>query len=318
MGLDNLLIHIGYHKTGTTWLQRELFVREHPVFEPLSRGNKKQSNLCRHFVMDDEAYLLNPSSPASPNYKKEMNYILEKHPAGKDKIWVLSNERFSGNPHGGGFDSQSIARRLKEEFPEAKVLIIIREQKSFLLSNYFQYLSIGGDRGLDQYLSQKYDGKNSSFSPNHIKYHHLITKYYELFGADHVLVLPYEVFAQNKPLFFDKMGAFLGRTIQLPGEASNKFHNRKRNFYLNYKLRILHAMTRPGSVNRYNKVNRTRRRLYHWGFYLGEKVVPASWDKWILDKSKEKITSWCDGRFEESNVKTSELIKINLKEWGYA
>ncbi|MEO0627964.1 MAG: sulfotransferase domain-containing protein [Bacteroidota bacterium] len=318
MGLDNLLIHIGYHKTGTTWLQRELFVREHPVFEPLSRGNKKQSNLCRHFVMDDEAYLLNPSSPASPNYKKEMNYILEKHPAGKDKIWVLSNERFSGNPHGGGFDSQSIARRLKEEFPEAKVLIIIREQKSFLLSNYFQYLSIGGDRGLDQYLSQKYDGKNSSFSPNHIKYHYLITKYYELFGADHVLVLPYEIFGQDKPLFFDKMGTFLGRTIQLSGEASNKFHNKKRNFYLNYKLKILHAMTRPGSVNRYDKVNRVGRKLYHWGFGLGEKLVPASWDKWILDKSKEKIASWCDGRFEESNVKTSELIKINLKEWGYA
>ena len=44
--IEDLLIHIGYHKTGTTWLQNELFIHENPVFEPFSLESRGHSTWC--------------------------------------------------------------------------------------------------------------------------------------------------------------------------------------------------------------------------------------------------------------------------------
>ena len=52
------------------------------------------------------------------------------------KVPVISHERLSGYPHSGGHDSKEIAHRLAAVFPNAKVVIVIREQKSMILSNY--------------------------------------------------------------------------------------------------------------------------------------------------------------------------------------
>ena len=192
--MENLLIHIGYHKTATTWLQQKLFITESEVFEPMSMLRKGHSSLAKHFFYDDEQYLLSPFEYNEARIQKEIESIKGSNDKLILKIPVISHERLSGNPHSSGFDAKKIASMLKSTFPKAKILIIVREQKSFILSNYFQYLSIGGTCNLNKYLNTKYDGKRPFFSPNHIKYLPLITEYYNLYGKNNVLVLPYEMF----------------------------------------------------------------------------------------------------------------------------
>jgi len=50
---------------------------------------------------------------------------------------VLSAERLSGNPDSGGYDSVHVAEYLAATFPEARVLIVIREQADMLVSRMF-------------------------------------------------------------------------------------------------------------------------------------------------------------------------------------
>ena len=54
---DNTLIHIGYHKTATTWLQKKLFISGNEFFEPISNQPKGQSSLSKHFILDEICHL---------------------------------------------------------------------------------------------------------------------------------------------------------------------------------------------------------------------------------------------------------------------
>ena len=179
------LIHIGYHKTGTTWLQLELFMSDNKTFEPLSRRAMGQSSLARLFFKDN-FNLLSSFESNEVEIRKEIEHLLTVRPALKSKYPVLSSERLSGFPHGGGFDSSLIANRLKNVFPNSKILIVIREQKSAILSNYLQYLYNGGVHDIDHYLRLNYGGRHPFFSPAHFDYLPLIEKYRELFGESKV------------------------------------------------------------------------------------------------------------------------------------
>ena len=62
---------------------------------------------------------------------------------------VVSHERLSGDIETGGVDSQPIADRLAETFRNAKVLIVIREQRDMLLSIHKTELTFGTYRDLE-------------------------------------------------------------------------------------------------------------------------------------------------------------------------
>jgi len=210
---EKVLIHIGYHKTGTTWFQNELFVSGNPIFEPFSLGSKGHSSLVYYYIWtmestQDKGYML---SPFDFNFDLINEKICEiKNKKFFDtKIPVFSSERLSGLPYAGGYDSKTIALRLKKTLPDSKIFIVIREQQSMILSTYLQYLTEGGIRSLKNFLNIKYDGRMPSFSPFIFDYRHLIIEYINLFGRENVLVLPYEMFKNEKEFFFTKLSEFI-------------------------------------------------------------------------------------------------------------
>ena len=102
---------------------------------------------------DAIALLIYPNAlDFSPQICKKYFYpkLLEATTGGL--IPVLSYERLSGNPHSGGYDSKEIANRLVQVFPDAKILIVIREQKDIILSTYKQYIIEGGACTVKRYL----------------------------------------------------------------------------------------------------------------------------------------------------------------------
>ena len=56
---NTVLIHIGYHKTGSTWLRNEIFIDESDIFSPIKREHGGHSQFADHFVCDEEGYILN-------------------------------------------------------------------------------------------------------------------------------------------------------------------------------------------------------------------------------------------------------------------
>lgn len=312
--INKLLIHIGYHKTGTTWLQNELFVKDSPYFVSLSKNPKRQSTLVRDFIYGSDDYLLNSFDLNEDTVLKRLKEITDTLDI-NNKIPVFSSERLSGNPHSSGFDAKIIADRLKHFFPNAKILIVIREQRSWILSAYFQYLSVGGNHNLHKYLTAKYDKKRPFFSPHHIAYHHLIEYYQYIFRTENVLVLPYETFNNDKALFFNKLEHFLDIKINTNNINTNVFYNKKSNHYLNYKLRNLHAMNKPNSLNNYiEKV-----RFFNTRKFIATKMAKMNKisDEDFKKNLKKEIDEWVGDRYNVSNQITQEITGLDLEGLGY-
>ena len=315
--LNNLLIHVGYHKTGTSWLQQKLFSSKSEYFKPVSSGVSGQSSLIKSFVYDEEGYLLSPFENNYERIYRDVESIIKNIDFGS-KIPIISHERFSGNPHSGGFDAKKIAKMLNVCFPNAKILIVIREQKSFIMSNYFQYLSIGGTYGLGRYLNTKYDGKRPFFMPNHINYTFLVKEYQELYGKKNVLILPYEMFKGEPELFFYKLGDFLNLEIKVNEKCLRSTVNKKKYKFSMYYLRFMNLFKSSASVNNYSFFcGRYSRFVVSGIFMVVDKVLPQKKEDFMSNRLKKKIRLWVGDRYVDSNRLLSQMIDIDLSKYGY-
>ena len=122
----------------------------------------------------------------------------------------------SGYPASGGYDSQLIADRLHRMVPRARVLIVIREQKSFLRSMYSQYVTDGGDLPLSRFLNppEPHLNRVPGWDFDFLAYHRLIGYYRKLFGPERVLVLPFELLTREPRRFITDILRFCGRRPQ--------------------------------------------------------------------------------------------------------
>lgn len=201
-----MLLHIGYHKTGSRWLRHLFFGNpatgygwvdkageEHPV---------RRLVAARSFEFDAEA--------SRAEFEPLLARIADAglHP-------VVSFERFSGNPFSGGYDSKEIADRLVQVFPEARVLAVIREQRSMIVSTYKQYVREGGAMPVTKFMFPPTSRslRVPWFDLRHFEYHHLLGYYRRLFGPERVLALPYEQFRSDPRSFVDRLARFAGRPL---------------------------------------------------------------------------------------------------------
>lgn len=310
--MKRLLVHVGYHKTGSSWLQRELFGRTDRGFFPLAprRGGDPMDPrafarrlLWAHALEFDPAPL--------------RNEVLENTDGSRPGCPVVSHERLSGNPHSGGYDSKELADRLRATFPEAAILIVIREQVSAILSCYHQYLKVGGACSLDDYVS-KGDGIRPSFSLAHFRYNGLVGYYQCLFGRENVLVLPYEMLCESPARFTDRLARFARTTVppDLPFELR---HNVSRGRFVATKTRWLNLFACRNSLNGFSPlapertrpvVQAMRRRL--------DRLVPRALEESCERRQRGRIARLTEGCFGESNRITSDLIGIDLSAFGYA
>ena len=244
-------IHIGYHKTGSSWLQQHLFTTNSKVFYPLSKNDAAQTTLAKHFVMDDFGNLLSPFNQNEERIKQEISHVLTLQGAIDGRIPVISQERLSGSPGASGFDAKNIAYRLKTIFPDARILIVVREQKSVIRSWYFQHLAMGGTESFKQFFSANYDSQQPYFSLNHFDYLPLVKEYENLFGLENILVLNYELFRHQPTVFFQHMESFLNVQLPIDSDLFTSQTNKMTGHFVRYHARHLNRMRRRTSFNRH-------------------------------------------------------------------
>ena len=315
------LIHIGLHKTGTTWMQNELFTSENDIFEPLYIDNRLNghSTLAEEFIFDSQRNLLSPFDLNTEVILNSYQNIIH-HKPNSGKIFVMSHERLSGHPTSSGFDASVIADRIKKVFPESKILIVIREQVSNIASNYFQYLKEGGILGIHTYLNTLYDGRRPGFGINYFKYHHLIEGYQERFGKMNVLVLPYELLQQDKEQFMEHLGIFVGQKIESQKINLEKKHNIKNNHFVDYHFRFLNKYIKSSSslnCSNSSRVYQAKKAALKFKKYAN-KCVSIKNNATVKKKIEEEVHDWAKNKFENYNTISDALIHVKLKEFGYA
>lgn len=194
--LSPTLFHVGYHKTGTTWMQHFFFTAE--------------NGFCR--VLDhDEAFEL-IAAPHGLDFRPEAarELLTSRHPGDGVVVPVVSSEILCGNPFFGGRESDDYARRIKAINPDAMILITIREQYAAIASTYMQYLSRGGTETLDAFFAERPVRGTFGFSHRHFEYDKLIGLYRDLFGAERVLVVTQESLAADPLAATRHICAFAG------------------------------------------------------------------------------------------------------------
>lgn len=179
------IVHIGYHKTATTWLQKAVFPRA-SSHDFLPRKVVQQAFLAApgmHFDVEEARHLLGIE--------------------GRNRPLLLSEENLSGYLHNGGlhgFLAAEVARRIKAVLPEARIVIFIRNQFDICRASYAQYVSGGGTWSARRYFDTARTMRGALTRPwkapffefEHFEFDRLVAHYDGLFGRERVHVYPYE------------------------------------------------------------------------------------------------------------------------------
>tara|TARA_Y100001934_G_scaffold272842_1_gene361878 strand:+ start:41248 stop:42165 length:918 start_codon:yes stop_codon:yes gene_type:complete len=196
--LKRPLIHVGYHKAGSTWLQRVLFDAESSGYVvPFSRKFDVYPRLVLPHALD---------------FDVESNRRFFKWPEiVGTRVPVITSEGLTGNPESGGYNSVEIAQRLKDVFDDARILIVFREQRSMILSSYNQYLKGAGHADLKTFLNQPVRPRGDPFFHlDYYQYDKILRCYQGMFGTENVLALPLEHLIHDQKDFVRRIATFAG------------------------------------------------------------------------------------------------------------
>lgn len=299
------VIHIGYHKTGTTWLQRKLFASAELGYRRIRLTLDGRDLYWAHDFDFDAARCRAEMAPKLERCERE------------GLIPVISMMRLSGNPHSGGYDSRTLADRIAAVFPRARVIIVIREQRSMILSTYAQYVKMGGACSLVHYLNPPDDSRRPGFRFEHLRYDRLIAHYQERFGEERVLVEGYECFRDDPQAFAERVAAFAGGKAP-PPESASAVLNRSLGPVALSLLRWLNPLVNPDSLNGWSPwaipwLDKPARLLVD-GI---DRLTPRSLRDGVAQRWRETIEAETRGRYEESNLRTVSLTGLDLERHGY-
>jgi hypothetical protein len=312
------LLHVGLHKTGTTWLQRHLFADPtHGFFAPAqgeARDTQRSKAAASVLIADGAGNLISENGFDADAARAELARI--GVPQGLRA--VVSSERLGGHPFSNGFDRTILCRRLRAVFGAARILIVIRAQESMLLSNYMQYLKFGGWHGIDRYLQPRCDGRQPALSLDFWRYDRLIGLYRSEFGAERVLALPYELLAREPQEFARRICSFAG--VAVPADLPfARTENPRRSHFVAHHLRCLTAWHTPSSANGYfpspfgrrlRKADRVARRAL-------ASLVPAPLEARCRLALEARVRAVVGDYFRESNRQTQALVGFDLERLGY-
>lgn len=308
------LIHIGYPKTGTTWLQSGIFSSSRFGFSPVG-GAPKFFGV--RFIYGEEGGLGHPFDFSA----EELRQDYEKLTAGSGYP-VISHEALLCHPYSGGSQTRDIALKIRDVFPDAKILITIREQREMIISLYEHYLRMGGVASLEKFVGAKFhQSLFPSFDIGFLEYDKCVRFYSSLFGQKNVLVLPFELIRNDSLSFLSSIYDFAG--INTPSkewlsdlekqEAKNVSNP---NFaFAQYHFRLLNLLGKPSGSNAFSAVG--YKPLSTALFKLASALTPKNYALRYRQNVMRAADLLVGDAYLESNRRTQSLTGLDLAVLGY-
>lgn len=306
-GMQQPLIHIGFPKAMSSWLQKFLFQPEQGFVNILDSLRTTIS------VIDP--------SPFAFDEAKCMGFIEEtlgKTPNHQQLVPVCSAEALAGNYYCGGFNAKQNADRLKQLFPEAKILFIVREQRSLMRSLYKTMVIWGMPHSIKRLLNPKHSSLVPQFNLDLLRFD-LTTAYYQaLFGRDNVLVMPYESFTENPKDFVKKILAHANckatdafetlpwkRKLNKNQPLLNIYIQRFKNLFLktpfNYAAPLELTEARIAANIKNSKTS----------------PFPTFTHNWFENDFSQTVSRAFEGQFSANNRRLECLTGLQLRQYGY-
>jgi len=327
-----ILIHIGFPKTASTWLQQKIFTDSKLGFANINYNSGIGMGFQRKIILQDDF------SFNHEQIREDYSELIEKSYT-SELVSVLSREDLSMNPWGYAIYQTKIADRIREVFPSAKISFFIREQSSLFFSLYNELVksnkyNLSLEDYLDNSLNTTFARMNISYSnpstkasqekliPSYLFYDQLVKCYQDRFGVENVLVLPFEMFVKNRKEILKTFIKFTTAKVQVE-DVDQYLNELLSGEYANLSLQ-------PGVLNLKYKLNKV---LYaDLSYFKSQKLKTMLIDKIaniaqsIISEEKHKqekermmnlIRKSLGDMYKQSNQKTSDLININLADFGY-
>lgn len=198
-------MHIGLHKTATTFLQREVF----PKWEGITYI--RWPNL-EHFLRMDEG-----------------------------KTYLVSREGMSGQIWSPNVERVKSIKRLAELFPEAKILLSFRRHDKYIVSSYKEFLRQGGTLFFDEFFDIEH---NKGFQQRQdLLYRPKIEAVEEYFGRRPFVFLQEEISHDLQSLLKSMEEFLTGRAPEVR-EIDLKHQNKGVGYFPAKLLRLLNLVTK--------------------------------------------------------------------------
>jgi hypothetical protein len=216
------IIHIGFPKTATTWFQHEFF------------PNVNNTNFIKRETLSEK--IVKPNT-----FEFDKNSVSDFFKNSSTKQLLICDEMLVGGMDAGfgnGAFIKEIGSRLKSTFPDAKIIIFIRNQPSMVASAYYQYIRAGGNYSINKFLNRRgmffnFLKELSLFSLDFFKFDQTISFYKELYGNENVDVYLYEDFKANQQVFLSNFKQKYNLEIDLKTLNFDKKRNER------YRIGIL-------------------------------------------------------------------------------
>lgn len=219
--LDNkrIIFHIGYKKCASTFLQKSVFPNLKNVCDLANRATLTD---CHYIMAEDfePARFKEIIISNTVNRDDDCGYLLVSW---EDFVQTFRYTTKIGVFKGDSRNSLSATRfetilgNLYRTFPTARIVMIIREQRSFLLS-YFCF-NIQSSYWNTEDLDEVCDLFNTTFS----QYDEVFQRYADKFGPGNVQVVPFELVKEDPARFVNTVLRFTGLTYdrEIPTKKVN-------------------------------------------------------------------------------------------------
>jgi hypothetical protein len=307
-GLSTPLIHIGFPKALSSWLQKFLFKPDHGYLNVLN-------SLCTQLSIIDPTPFSFSEIPA----QKFMDDALQKFPQHQNLVPVCSAEALIGNFYCGGYNAKQNADRLKQVFPQAKILLIVREQNQLMRSLYKTLVVWGMPHTIKRLLHPHDTSMAPQFNMDFLRFDLATSYYQQLFGKDNVLVLPYEAFAENPKKFVEKIQQHAGiphnpAFDKLPWHKRLNTNQTLANLYWQ---RLLNLILLSSPFNYAGLFHSTETDIHKRIARSKRNPLPRWTDHWFEDDFSQSVREAFHGQFGHSNARLQALTGLDLARYGY-
>lgn len=300
------LVHVGYVKTATTFLQRMVFSGVNGDFE-LAAGAATRGQIVHNILLADDY-----SFDAEKVRNRMEAFAAPVRARGKLPVW--SEEMLLGNPPSPRYDGFSNARKIHAVYPDAKVLITIRRQQSMALSLYREYVLGGGRMHIESFIGTGEEpvGYSPVLRTYFLHYDRAISHYRNLFGAEKVLVLPQEMLAQNPAQYIDKLSEFTGYGISADIRPE-PVHVGESYPALALRRRLNRLVVKESRQKGRQGLDALANRIVR----LCNRLVPVRLNTELARGYRSVVEARYNSMFADSNREVARMTDLNLADYGY-
>ena len=181
-----IILHVGMHKTGTTFLQWNVF---HYV---------KANYLWHFFYKSWTKNILNPHKNIDyQKIKNKLSKVLKN-----DKVNIISEENIYTYQFTKEDERFIRLERIKKLFPDAKIIIGTRKEEQNLVSWYVEYVAVGGILDFQGFMDKFMNMQKLNYEP-------YIKKLVEYYGKENVFTYKMEDLRKDQDLLVKNICKFM-------------------------------------------------------------------------------------------------------------